>query len=135
MIKSIKSVKIMIILYRGIAFFKLNSQVWLRKYRSESVKMIFFYSRKILNCFRFFGNIIFCPIFWLIWYSYGIIPLYTPEKWAIFGNFSYDSYNKYLYVFFGLDKSTLKVMWKVAITSQFSWTIFQPIFDEIRPGK
>ena len=29
----------------------------------------------------------------------------------------------------------IKVMWKVDITSQFSWTTFRPIFDEIRPGK
>ena len=29
----------------------------------------------------------------------------------------------------------LKVMWKVDITSQFSWTTFRPMFDEIKPGK
>ena len=27
-------------------------------------------------------------------------PLYTPEKWAIFGDFSYDSYNRYPYDYF-----------------------------------
>ena len=31
--------------------------------------------------------------------------------------------------------TVLTVMWKVDITSQFSWTTFRPIFDEIRPGK